>query len=154
MQEVDITQTLIYRLDQAARVARVSGMRFFENCSELDITFNEYFIINTLYAHPNIHQRSVAKMLLKGTANLSRDLEKLEKRGLIDRNVVTKDKRSVKTLSLTAKGEDVRRKAQQLAQKNIDKFQQIFTQSEQKQFNEFLTRLTNEIIKNEDMFLE
>ncbi|MBQ8168382.1 MarR family transcriptional regulator [bacterium] len=154
MKETDITQTLMFSLDQASRVARVSGMRFFEKCSDLDITFNEYFLINMLHAHPNIHQRSIAKLMLKGTANLSRDLEKLEKRGLLKRNLTTKDKWMVKTLMLTEKGEEIRQKAMELAQDRINKIQQIYSPEEYAQFKEFLARFTNEIIKKEDMFFE
>ena len=154
MEEMDVTQSLIFNLDQASRVARVSGMRFFENHPELGITFNDYFLINMLHAHPNIHQRSIAKLMLKGTANLSRDLEKLEKKGLLKRNLATRDKWMVKTLVLTDKGEEIRQKAMKLAQENLDKINQIYTPEEYKMFKEFLTRFTNEIIKNEDMFLE
>ena len=99
-----LTNTLLFNLEQTARIARISAVHFFEENPQIDISYNDFSIIDAIFINPEIHQRDLAKLLAKDTANLSRDLERLEKKGILKRIVDTKSNRIVKKAVLTEFG--------------------------------------------------
>ena len=148
----ELANSIIYNLENTTRIAKVLACRYFEN--NFDITFSEHIILNALYFNPKIHQRDLAKLIYKGTANLSRDLEKLEKRGLIKRNIETKEKRIVKTLVLTKKGLKTCEKINIKTQTHLEQMENIFTQEEHQQFISLLEKLRNRLTESHDMIFE
>ena len=77
------SETLMHHLDNTAKISRVLGARYFDNHNEFDITYNNFLIIELLYTNPDIHQRNIARALLMGTANLSKELEKMESKTMV-----------------------------------------------------------------------
>lgn len=136
-----ISNSLLCNLERTARVARLSAFRFFEENPNIEVTFNEFLIIEALYDTPKIHQGDLARTLSKGAANLSRDLEKLENRGFIQRSLDTKDKRIVKTLILTNKGNQLYQNIIKESLQHIAEIENIFDEKEYKQFFEYIKRL-------------
>ena len=45
----------------------------------MSVSFNDFLILETLFDNPDIHQRNLAKILVRSVANLSRELDRLEK---------------------------------------------------------------------------
>ena len=90
------SETLIHHLDNTAKIERTIGARYFDNHNEFDITYNNFLIIELLYTNSDIHQRDIARLLLMGTANLSKELERMENKGLIKRKLTEKNKKMVK----------------------------------------------------------
>ena len=82
------------------------------------------------------------------------DLEKLEKRGLIKRNIETKEKRIVKTLVLTKKGLKTCEKINIKTQTHLEQMENIFTQKEHQQFISLLEKLRNRLTESHDMIFE
>lgn len=150
----NLSDTLIYNLECTARIARISAYRYFEECKEINITFNEAVIIDALYTNPKIHQRDLARILFKGTANLSRDLEKLETRGLIKRNIDTKGKRVVKTLMLTPEGEKVYHDVSIRVHNHIAEIENVFSPEEYQHFISLISKLKGRLTKSSDMIFE
>lgn len=140
-----ISDTLLCNLERTARVARLSAFRFFEENPNIEVTFNEFLIIEALYDTPKIHQGDLARILSKGAANLSRDLEKLETRGIIQRTLDTKDKRIVKTLVLTDKGNQLYQNIIKESLQHIIEIENIFDEKEYKLFFEFIGRLNSKL---------
>lgn len=149
-----LSDTVISNLECTARIARILAHRFFDENEDFGVTFNEFMIIDALNIKPGIHQRDLAKILFKGTANLSRDLEKLEKRGLIKRAVNTKDKRIVKTLMLTQKGQKVYHDVGICVNKHLVQIESIFSPQEHEMFLSFILRLKDRLTDSEDMIFE
>ena len=145
-----ISDSLICNLERTARVARVSAYRFFEENPRIDVTFNEYLIIEALFDTPIIHQGDLARILSRGAANLSRDLEKLEVRGLIKRALDTKDKRIVKTLVLTKEGEQIYHNVMRECYCHVMDIESVFDEAEYKQFLGFIQRLNSKLVESCD----
>ena len=141
LQTHKISDSLICNLERTARVARVSAYRFFDENPNIDITFNEFLIIETLFDTPKIHQGDLARILSRGAANLSRDLEKLETKGIIKRTLETKDKRIVKTLVLTQTGENIYHNVMNESYNHVMEIEKIFSTEEYQQFLDYITRL-------------
>ena len=152
--KITLETSLILSLEQTAKIAKLSGMRFFEKNILNGISYHDFVIIDALHQHPKMHQRNLAKHLLKGTANLSRDLDKLEERGLITRHIETKDRRIVKTLELTEEGENIFNEIALAAQERLAFIESIYSPEESKLFREFLTRLKDKLIETEGIHID
>lgn len=146
-----LSDTLIYSLECCARITRVLAHRFFDESEDINITFNEYIIIDALYLNPKIHQRDLAKLLFKGTANLSRELEKLEKRGLIKRMADIKGKRIVKTLILTSLGEQIYHNTSIFVRNHIRNIESVFSKKEHDEFIFLISKLQNTLTDSNDL---
>lgn len=149
-----LVDTIVCNLESAARIAKTQAYRHFEENKDIHITFHEFIILDALYTNPKVHQRDLAKILYRGTANLSRDLEKLEKRGLIERFVDTRGKRVVKTLILTPEGEKTFQDVGEKIHFRLTEIENVFTPEEHQQFIDFIVRLRNRLTEAEDMFYE
>lgn len=141
---LNLAETLTCKLEQTARIMRISGMRFFEQ-NNFGLSFSEFVILDQIYNNKDVHQRDLAKHLQKGTANLSRELDELEKRNLINRIIDTKGKRIVKKLSLTEKGIEIYSNVGKYTVEQILSIEKIYTESELKIFKSFLTRLNDKL---------
>ena len=140
-----LSDTILCNLEQTARIARVHAFRYFEETQDIDVSFNEYLIIETLFLNPKIHQRDLAKFLYKDTANLSRDLEKLEAKDIIKRTIDIKDKRIVKILELTKDGLQIYSKVSNKALEHIKEIENVFNQEEYSQFLMYIGRLRTKL---------
>lgn len=148
------SETLIHHLDNTAKIERTIGARYFERHNEFDITYNNFLIIELLFTNPDIHQRNIAKALLMGTANLSKELERMENKDLIKRKITEKNKKMVKTVKLTKKGEEIYHTIVCDWEKFVTDLESIYTKEELKTFTEFLLRMKNKLTESIDMVLE
>ena len=149
-----LSDSILCHLENTAKIARVSAVRFFEEHEEINVSFHDFLILEALYANPKIHQRDLAKILFKGTANLSRDLVRLEDCGLIKRSIDVKAKRIVKTLMLTEEGERIFKDVSKISLKHVSEIEEIFTDEEYKQFLSYIERLQNRLTESVDMVFE
>lgn len=148
------SETLIHHLDNTAKIERIIGARYFDNHNEFDITYNNFLIIELLFTNPDIHQRDIARVLLMGTANLSKELERMENKDLIKRKITEKNKKMVKTVRLTKKGEEIYHNIVGDWEKFVTDLENIYTKEELKTFKEFLLRMKNKLTKSIDMVIE
>ena len=142
-----LADTLICNIEQVARLGRHSASKFFDKNSNLSVSFNDFLILEALFDNPDIHQRNLAKILVRSVANLSRELDRLEKRGLVERTVDVKDRRTVKTLKLSEAGQQVYQKACETCVKQVENIENVFTQKEYETFINYLFKLKNRLIE-------
>ena len=142
-----LADTLICNIEQVARLGRHSASKFFDKNSNLSVSFNDFLILEALFDNPDIHQRNLAKILVRSVANLSRELDRLEKRGLVERTVDVKDRRTVKTLKLSEAGQQVYQKACETCVKQVENIEDVFTQKEYETFMNYLFKLKNRLIE-------
>lgn len=142
-----LADTLICNIEQVARLGRHSASKFFDKNSNLSLSFNDFLILEALFDNPDIHQRNLAKILVRSVANLSRELDRLEKRGLVERTVDVKDRRTVKTLKLSEAGQQVYQKACETCVKQVENIENVFTQKEYETFMNYLFKLKNRLIE-------
>ena len=152
--QFQFSNTLMHYLDNTAKVSRVIGARYFDKHNEFDITYNNFLIIELLFTNPDIHQRNIARALLMGSANLSRELERMENKGLIKRKLTEINKKMVKTVKLTKKGENIYYTIVGNWEKYVTDLENIYTKEELKIFTEFLLRMKNKLTESIDMVIE
>lgn len=70
-----------------------------------NLTISQFGVLEALYHLGPMCQRDAAKKILKSTANITTVIDNLEKRGLVERQRGTKDRRYI-ALHLTKQGEE------------------------------------------------
>ncbi|MDD3237520.1 MAG: hypothetical protein PHV37_05420 [Candidatus Gastranaerophilales bacterium] len=98
------TNSLYYHIRMTARYLKLFGCQLFEKMN-LPLSFDEFIALDVISCNEGICQRDLAKLLLKDRANTGRLAEILANKELIEINIDTKNKRLVKKLSTTEKGQ-------------------------------------------------
>ncbi|MBR1775658.1 MarR family transcriptional regulator [bacterium] len=99
------TDTIFYQIELTAKYCKLLGQQVFEQYN-VDITVDEYSILDCLICNKNMCQRDLAKMILKDRANTGKLLDTLESKGLITRKLAIKNNRPVKIIEVTKEGRD------------------------------------------------
>ncbi len=96
--------SLYYQIKLTEKCSRILAKQLEEKLN-LEITLDELTALSVITLHNGeIHQRDLAKILLKDRANTGRMLNNLEKNGFIERFEKTKNKRQSFMINLTKKG--------------------------------------------------
>ena len=94
-----------------------------------DITTEQWMILNRLFEEDGISQKDLAERTLKDQGSLTRTLDRMEKKGLIRRQVSPHDRRSF-LVYLTDQGLEVRNKIVPIAMECIAEAVKGFTEEE------------------------
>jgi DNA-binding MarR family transcriptional regulator len=131
-----------YLLDKAIRTYRIySQKKLREN--GFKITVDQWLIIKVLMENPGISQQNIAEKAFKDNASVTRIIDLLVKSKYLDRKVNPKDRRT-SILKVTAEGEDIINKVQDLVLQNRKMAQIGITIEELENLNATLKK----IIKN------
>jgi DNA-binding MarR family transcriptional regulator len=104
MSVLDMAGHLIRRLHQQSTHVFVQRTQ----AAGFDLTPVQYAALDTIYFHPGADQACVAEMIGYDKATIGGVIDRLEKKGWIRRVVSERDRRA-RELSLTAKGNSVRK---------------------------------------------
>ena len=131
-----------YLLDKAIRTYRIYSQKKLKE-NGFKITVDQWLIIKVLLENPGISQQSIAEKAFKDNASVTRIIELLVKSKYLDRKVNPKDRRT-SILKVTAAGEDIISKVQDLVLQNRKMAQIGITLEELENLNSTLKK----IIKN------
>ena len=96
--------SLYYQIKLTEKCCKLLAKQFEEKL-ELEITLDELTALSTINMYNGeIHQRELAKILIKDRANTGRMLNNLESKGYIKRIEKTKNKRQANMINITEKG--------------------------------------------------
>lgn len=101
--QVHYIDSIFYQIEQTAKYCRYLSVQLFQKL-ELDVTFDEFIVLDTIDANESICQRELAKLILKDRASTGRLLNSLEEKGCVERFVDTKNNRLVRKMKLSEKG--------------------------------------------------
>ena len=96
-------ESIYYDIELTARLMKFLGIQVF-NKFGIDISPDEHATLDTIFCHPEICQRDLAKLILKDRANTGKILNSLEEKKLITRTVDVKNNRLVKRMIITDEG--------------------------------------------------
>ncbi|MFA7467298.1 MAG: MarR family transcriptional regulator [Desulfotomaculaceae bacterium] len=106
-----------------------------------NMTTEQWMIMNRLFEESGISQKELAERTLKDQAALTRTLDRMEKKGLIKRQISPHDRRSF-LVYLTDAGMALRNQIVPIAVECIEEAVKGFTEAEVKTLETLLTRLT------------
>ena len=98
-----ITEGMFFEIRITSRYINLMGMQAF-NKMKIDISFEEYLILDVVSYNEGICQIDLAKKLLRDRSNIGKIVSALEKKGLLKINPDTRNKRLIKKLYISEKG--------------------------------------------------
>ncbi len=99
-------ESLPYEIELTARICHESARRMVESFTD-EVSIDEFTVLDTIIARPNLSQADLARLILKGKAHTGRFLMALEDKGFIERHVAERDGKLIKVSSVTEKGLDL-----------------------------------------------
>ncbi len=96
------TKNIGYHLERATRVVKLHYLQAFNELG-VDITPEQWVLLDNLYQNNGLSQTELAALSFKNTPTISRILDLLAKKGLIERQRFENDRRRFK-IFLTPKG--------------------------------------------------
>lgn len=94
-----------------------------------DITTEQWMILNRLFEEPGINQKELSERTLKDQGSLTRTLDRMEKKGLVQRQINPTDRRSF-LIYLTDEGYALRDRIVPIAVECIEDSVKGFTEEE------------------------
>ncbi|MGI6498644.1 MAG: MarR family winged helix-turn-helix transcriptional regulator [Oscillospiraceae bacterium] len=111
-----------------------------ERLSEHDITPGQYAILNCLWTHQSVNPKEIAKILCLETSTISGVMDRMQKKGIIDRLVSTEDRRCVQVM-LTEKGRNLEEPVLHVVEEVNKEVMSGFTPEEQALLKDCLRRI-------------
>ena len=105
-----------------------------------EITTEQWMILNRLFEEPGINQKELSERTLKDQGSLTRTLDRMEKKGLVKRQVNPTDRRSF-LIYLTDEGHALRNRIVPIAVECIEDAVKGFTEEEVDTLAALLKRL-------------
>jgi len=109
-----------------------------------DITLEQWYLLYFLYQNEGCNQKKLAESTSKDTGAMTRSLNVLEGKGLLERKHSYQDKRQF-LIYLTDKGKDLYKKTSILLSQNAQEIESIFTRSELAQFKYLANKLSSNL---------
>jgi MarR family transcriptional regulator for hemolysin len=111
-----IESVIFYHLDKAIKSYRQYAQRRLTDAG-LDITIDQWLVLNTLTEQPGISQQLIAEKVFKDAASVTRIIELLVKKKLLKRTAHEDDRRRF-SFELTAGGKNMMKAAQKVVANN------------------------------------
>ena len=119
--------SLYYQVKLTEKCAKLLAKQLEEKLN-LEISLDELTALATISLHNGeIHQRDLAKILLKDRANTGRMLNNLDTNGYIKRIETTKNKRQAYMINMTEKGAETLEKLTKVIKPMFDNVHQSMT---------------------------
>jgi len=136
------TKTYGTLLDRTLRIIKLQFIQAFKNAG-IDLTPEQWAIIDALYHRNGISQTELANGSFKNAPTVSRIIDLLEKKELVERQRFENDRRRYK-IFLTSKGKETFDKANPIAQRIRNKGWNNLSEADYENF----VRITNQIFEN------
>lgn len=142
MNDYNLKKSLGFKLDRASRL---TTLNFNKNLKENNIilTAEQWGIINFLLEEAGINQNQIGKLINKDHTCVSRLIDTLIKKGIINKEISLEDKR-VNLIYLTKAGKELQNKAADTVRHSLDKVFKNVSEEEKEIFSIVLDK----IIKN------
>lgn len=111
---------------------------------DYDITFEQWYILYLVYQNEGSNQKKLSEFSSRDTGAMTRSLNILENKGLIERRSSYHDKREF-LIYLTDKGSDLYRETSEVMSQNAQEIKFIFNGSELEQFIYLLDKLDSNL---------
>lgn len=130
------------------KIHHLSGRIFSKKLKEyrIEISPGQGRILFALWREDGVPIRTLAHRTQLGKSTLTDMLERMEAEGLIRRKPSDDDKRKI-LVHLTENTKKLHQKYEHVSQEMLDLFYQGFTQEEIEEFEDFLNRLLNNLLR-------
>ncbi len=137
--EMKVTDGLFFEIRLTSRYINIMGIQAFEKLN-IDISFEEYLIMDILSYNEGICPRDLARMLLRDRSNLGKVINELARKKIIKIKPSIRNNRAVKSLYITNKGLEIRSEIYEKIEPYLKIFDETITDEEQKMLGQYLQK--------------
>lgn len=121
--------------------SRLVTREYQPHLDEMEITYPQYLVLLVLWENDNLTVNEISSILILNTNTITPLLKRMETQGLVTR-LRSKDDERVVVVSLTEKGEQLKKKAAKIPENIIDRlFDNTFSKKELLEFKDTLQKL-------------
>ena len=104
MQEGNIEDVILFQIDKTSKISKIYSQREFDKAG-LGITIEQWVLLKIIEESEELSQRELAERSSRDPASITRTLDLLSKRGLVNREQMPDNRRQYQIV-LTEKGAD------------------------------------------------
>ena len=135
----NITDVIFYTIEKAIKSYRKFAQKRIDQ-AKLDITIDQWLVLNCLSKNENISQNKLAELIFKDVASVTRIIDLLVKKEYLIRSFHSSDRRRF-NLTITAKGDAIIREASRIVNENRSAALENISAEEVKQADLILQKL-------------
>jgi len=98
-----IENVILFKLEQTSKMAKIYSQREFDKL-DINITVEQWILLKIIHEHKGISQKELAEKSLRDPASITRTLDLLQKKSLLDRIAIPNNRRQY-SLELTLQGQ-------------------------------------------------
>lgn len=87
-----LEEVVLYLIDQTARISKRYAQRTFDE-RQMGITVDQWVLLKIIHEHPGLSQKALAEKAIRDGASVTRTLDLLEKKGLLQRKALPDNRR-------------------------------------------------------------
>ncbi len=138
--------SLPYEIELTARICHENAKKFLESITD-EVSIDEFSVLDTIIAKPNLSQADLARIILKGKAHTGRFLMSLEDKGFVERHVEERGGKLIKVSVVTPEGLNLYSKIRDKMEPSIRNFQAVISEDEVQNIIENLRNFRNSMEK-------
>lgn len=142
-----------YEIELTARVCHENARQLIESFTD-EVSIDEFTVLDTLIARPDLSQADLARLILKGKAHTGRFLMSLEEKGFIERHIEEKNGKLIKVSTVTPKGKNLYDNIIKRFKPAVEKFDSIISREESKMIIQNLRNFREAIEKARNIVFE
>ena len=135
----NITDVIFYTIEKTIKSYRKFAQRRIDQ-AKLDITIDQWLVLNCLSKNENISQNKLAELIFKDVASVTRIIDLLVKKEYVIRSFHSSDRRRF-NLTITDKGDAIIREASRIVNENRSAALENISAEEVKQADLILQKL-------------
>ena len=135
----NITNVIFYTIEKTIKSYRKFAQRRIDQAN-LDITIDQWLVLNCLSKNENISQNKLAELIFKDVASVTRIIDLLVKKEYVIRSFHSSDRRRF-NLTITDKGDAIIREASRIVNENRSAALENISAEEVKQADLILQKL-------------
>lgn len=135
----NITDVIFYTIEKAIKSYRKFAQKRIDQ-AKLDITIDQWLVLNCLSKNENISQNKLAELIFKDVASVTRIIDLLVKKEYVIRSFHSSDRRRF-NLTITDKGDAIIREASRIVNENRSAALENISAEEVKQADLILQKL-------------
>lgn len=150
IEKENYTDGMLFEVRLTSRYLTLMGNIAFEKL-KLDLSFDDYIILDILSYNEGVCCIDLAKMLLRDRSNIGKTVSNLEKNGYVKFKADLRNKRAVKKIFMTKKGIKICNEIYPKLKPYIDIFNENFTQKDKEAIIKYMQKcrqLLENIAKN------
>ncbi|MCD7739851.1 MAG: MarR family winged helix-turn-helix transcriptional regulator [Candidatus Gastranaerophilales bacterium] len=154
MEKKHCIQSLFYNVEQTARICHTGAESYLKEFAQNKLSFDEYIILEMVLCFPDVCQRDLAKLILKGSSHTSKLLAILEEKKLIERPVDKKGNRIVRKIIVTDLGVETYNFVSKILDNYIKSIENVISKQEAADCEIFLNKIKETVIKSGNIVFE